>query len=219
MKCMNCSVQILPSYVKVIRENACPACGMMHMPPEEHSALMNTVMQMLQAGVDMPEPEAIKVAAALHNKFDIFPKGTVVDGQVTKEVIYVTSPIPQMPMGGPMGPPMGLYPPQQYQPYSAYPNAAPPPPPPPPVNHKSAHPLATRKDPAAMVDSYQERAKKVAKEENDDVIGDVDYSDDDVDYSSLRSQTDEVRTLKDQQAERLAREAMRKSNAGRAGIL
>jgi hypothetical protein len=58
----------------------------------DHGAIFSVVSTIGAAVTDLAEDAIIKLATALHGKFDIFPKGVVIDGQVTKEVMYVSTP-------------------------------------------------------------------------------------------------------------------------------
>lgn len=89
MNCVNCNTEIPPTYVAAIRNNACPACGSAFSSQEEHTALFALVNTILKAEVGLDEDSIIRLSAALYGKFDIFPKGVVQDGYVTKEVIYI----------------------------------------------------------------------------------------------------------------------------------
>ena len=91
MNCINCNLEISPSFVASIRDNKCPACGKECLSATDHGAIFSVVSIITSAASDMTEDITIKLATALHGKFDIFPKGVVVDGQVTKEIVYVTT--------------------------------------------------------------------------------------------------------------------------------
>ena len=91
MNCTNCNLEISPSFVASIRENKCPACGRACLSENDHGAIFSVVSLITSSVADMTEDATIKLATALHGKFDIFPKGVVVDGQVTKEIVYVTT--------------------------------------------------------------------------------------------------------------------------------
>jgi hypothetical protein len=91
VNCINCNLEISPSFVASIRDNKCPACGKACLSDADHGAIFSVVSLITSSVTDMAEDITIKLATALHGKFDIFPKGVVVDGQVTKEVVYVTT--------------------------------------------------------------------------------------------------------------------------------
>lgn len=91
MNCINCNLEISPSFVASIRDNKCPACGKACLSDADHGAIFSVVSLITSSATDMAEDTTIKLATALHGKFDIFPKGVVVDGQMTKEVVYVTT--------------------------------------------------------------------------------------------------------------------------------
>jgi len=91
VNCTNCNLEISPSFVASIRDNKCPACGKACLSESDHGAIFSVVSLITSLVTDMTEDATIKLATALHGKFDIFPKGVVVDGQVTKEVVYVTT--------------------------------------------------------------------------------------------------------------------------------
>lgn len=91
MNCINCKLEISPGFVASIRDNRCPACGKECMSESDHGAIFAVVSLISSAVADMQEDATIKLATSLHGKFDIFPKGVVVDNQVTKEVVYVTA--------------------------------------------------------------------------------------------------------------------------------
>lgn len=101
MNCINCKLEISPSFVASIRDNKCPACGKECLSEADHGAIFSVVSIITSSVSDMTEDLTIKLATALHGKFDIFPKGVVVDGQVTKEIVYVTTgPTPSAPTAG-----------------------------------------------------------------------------------------------------------------------
>ena len=91
MNCINCKLEISPGFVASIRDNRCPACGKECMSASDHGAIFAVVALISSAVSDMQEDATIKLATSLHGKFDIFPKGVVVDNQLTKEVVYVTA--------------------------------------------------------------------------------------------------------------------------------
>lgn len=91
MNCINCSLEISPGFVASIRDNRCPACGKACLSDADHGAIFSVVSLITSSVTDMAEDAAIKLATALHGKFDIFPKGVVVDGQATKEIVYVST--------------------------------------------------------------------------------------------------------------------------------
>ena len=96
MNCINCNLEISPNFVASIRDNKCPACGKPCLSETDHGAIFSVVSIITSAVTDLSEDMTIRLATALHGKFDIFPKGVVVDGQVTKEVVYVNSNSPSM---------------------------------------------------------------------------------------------------------------------------
>ena len=96
MNCINCNLEISPSFVASIRDNKCPACGKSCLSEADHGAIFSVVSIITSAVTDLSEDMTVRLATALHGKFDIFPKGVVVDGQVTKEVVYVSSNSPSM---------------------------------------------------------------------------------------------------------------------------
>jgi len=100
MNCINCNLEISPSFVASIRDNKCPACGKACLSDADHGAIFSVVSLITSSVIDMAEDTTIKLATALHGKFDIFPKGVVVDGQVTKEIVYVTAGSSSQPAGG-----------------------------------------------------------------------------------------------------------------------
>lgn len=89
MKCNNCQTDISPAFVAAIRDNKCPACGQPCLTEAKYSEIFAIVDQLRVASTDLTDDLCIKVATALHGNFDIFPKGVVVDGYVTKEIVYV----------------------------------------------------------------------------------------------------------------------------------
>lgn len=91
MNCINCNLEISPSFVASIRDNKCPACGKACLSEKDHGAIFSVVATIATSVSDMSEDVTIKLATALHGKFDVFPKGVVVDGQITKEVVYVSA--------------------------------------------------------------------------------------------------------------------------------
>jgi hypothetical protein len=100
VNCINCNLEISPSFVASIRDNKCPACGKACLSDADHGAIFSVVSLITSSTTDMAEDTTIKLATALHGKFDIFPKGVVVDGQVTKEVVYVTTGPSSQPTAG-----------------------------------------------------------------------------------------------------------------------
>lgn len=89
MKCIGCSMDIPPAFVAAIRENRCPGCGTPCMEQNDHNSLFHIVAQIKAASPDLVEDMCVRVASVLHGSFDIFPKGVVVDGYLTKEIQYV----------------------------------------------------------------------------------------------------------------------------------
>ena len=91
MNCINCNLEISPNFVASIRDNKCPGCGKACLSDADHGAIFSVVSTITSSASDMSEDITIKLATALHGKFDIFPKGVVVDGQVTKEIVYINT--------------------------------------------------------------------------------------------------------------------------------
>lgn len=91
MNCINCNLEISPNFVASIRDNKCPGCGKACLSETDHGAIFSVVSTITSAVTDLSEDMTIRLATSLHGKFDIFPKGVVVDGQVTKEVVYVNT--------------------------------------------------------------------------------------------------------------------------------
>ena len=140
MNCINCSAEIPTAFVAAIKNNRCPACDQACMSEADHTALFVLVNNISGVSSGLSNDSIIRMAAALYGKFDIFPKGVVVDNVVEKEVIYIRD--------TPAAPAYPPYP-QQYPYGGGYPYAPPPPPPPPPAPPFPAHkptakPLATR---------------------------------------------------------------------------
>jgi hypothetical protein len=96
MNCINCNLEISPNFVASIRDNKCPGCGKACLSEADHGAIFSVVSTISSSVTDLTEDMTIRLATALHGKFDIFPKGVVVDGQVTKEVVYVNTNSPAM---------------------------------------------------------------------------------------------------------------------------
>ena len=115
MKCQNCDESISPTFVAAIRENKCPACGQPCLSEKEHTELFSVVTNITSVVTDISNDTVVKMAVAMHGKFDIFPKGVVVDNVVAKEVIYVTA-APQAPVYNPMTGFVPALPPQPYSP-------------------------------------------------------------------------------------------------------
>ena len=91
MNCINCNLEISPSFAASIKDNKCPACGKQCLSEQHHGAIFSVVSTISGSLPDIPEDVCIKLATALHSTFDIFPKGVVVDGQATKEIVYVNT--------------------------------------------------------------------------------------------------------------------------------
>jgi hypothetical protein len=88
MNCQSCSTEILPIFVIAVKENRCPACGSEWTDESSHAALFS-VVNSLKESSNMPEDICIKAACSIREVFDVFPKGSVVDGLLTEEVKYV----------------------------------------------------------------------------------------------------------------------------------
>jgi hypothetical protein len=78
MQCKNCNTEISP--------NPC-------LETAAHAALFSIVGQLV-AATDVGEDVCIKIATALHGKFEIYPVGAVQDGYLVKEVQYVEVAVP-----------------------------------------------------------------------------------------------------------------------------
>lgn len=86
MQCFSCQAALSPAFVSAIRENRCPACGNACLDPDEYRRVFVLVrnLQVLDVGFD--DATFIKLAAAINEKFDIFPKGAVKDGYVDASI-------------------------------------------------------------------------------------------------------------------------------------
>jgi len=94
MNCISCKIEISPNFISAIKDNRCPACGKNCLSSEDYGAIFNVVSNILLAVPELGEESVIKIATAMHGKFDIFPKGAVVDGYLSKEIIYVPTAAP-----------------------------------------------------------------------------------------------------------------------------
>lgn len=89
MNCISCKIEISPSFIAAIKDNRCPACGQKCISDEDYGAIFNVVSSITNTIPELQEDLVIKIATAMHGKFDLFPKGVVVDGYITKEIVYV----------------------------------------------------------------------------------------------------------------------------------
>lgn len=210
MNCSVCQTAVPPAFVAAIKQNICPACGGQVLSEEDHESLRRLATNLLSAGLD-GEDSSVKIAAALFDKFDVFPKGVVIDNVVQKEVIYLREPAP-MQMAYPQMPPYGY----QQLPYG--PPAAPP--------KRTGPQLATRKPQDERMAQIQAAAREESESENDELITDQTYDEPEEEYAvraaRLRGQgppaAQESEVFSDE-AERLARNRMAKLRAKKAGIV
>jgi hypothetical protein len=101
MNCAACKIEISPNFIAAIKDNRCPACGQKCLSDEDYGAIFNVVSSILSVVPELGEDATVKIATAMHGKFDIFPKGVVVDGYAVKEIVYVSTAAP-----GRMAPPV-----------------------------------------------------------------------------------------------------------------
>lgn len=190
MNCIACKIEISPNFIAAIKDNRCPACGQKCLADAEYGALFDVVNSILSVSPDLGEDAIIKIATAMHGKFDIFPKGVVVDGYATKEVIYVSAaPAGRTNYGN-------AYPAhQQPQAYDMHQDIG--------SNIRNAAP------PARLSPQQQNKVRTTLADVIDEM--DQDDGDDTVRFSS----DDEIRQM---EAERLAKQKLDRIRAQKAGI-
>lgn len=74
MKCINCEINIPPTYSKAILENLCPACGKEILSANDFRELMR-VRGLLQ-DLELDSGLVVTAAAAISQKYDLVPKGS-----------------------------------------------------------------------------------------------------------------------------------------------
>jgi hypothetical protein len=87
MKCVNCSIEVSPSFVACIIENRCPACGQQLMDGSEYKKLMALRKQLVPLGLGLDESTLTKVAAAITSRFELWPRDSVSAGSPSAPVV------------------------------------------------------------------------------------------------------------------------------------
>ena len=95
MNCQNCKEIIPATFVAAIKDNKCPACGQPCLTEKEHGEIVTVVDNIASVSGEISHDTVVKLAVVLHGKFDIFPKGVVVDNVVEKEIVYVPMAVTQ----------------------------------------------------------------------------------------------------------------------------